>query len=180
LQRAALLIANNKLYVAFGAHQDAPPFQGWLMAFHLDTLQRFDPIFCTTPGGEMGGIWQAGNGPAADKDGNVYLITGNGSFEPASQRFGNTLLKLTGDLKVSGWFAPANTATLSDLDVDFGSAGPLLLPDTDQVVAGGKRESYFWSAAPVRAASRSTIGGEAEAIRQFSRFVQRARGASAG
>ena len=33
LQRAALLLANGKVYVAFGAHQDAPPFQGWLIAF---------------------------------------------------------------------------------------------------------------------------------------------------
>jgi hypothetical protein len=33
LQRTSLLLANHKVYAAFGAHQDAPPFQGWVIAF---------------------------------------------------------------------------------------------------------------------------------------------------
>ena len=85
IQRAALLLANGKVYAAFGSHQDAPPFQGLVIAFDPDTLRPVDPVFCTTPGGEMGGIWQAGNGPAADDQGNLYLMTGNGSFDPERQ-----------------------------------------------------------------------------------------------
>src|SRR5262249_9489431 len=61
LQRPGLLLSNNKIYAAFGAHQDAPPYQGWIIAFDADTLQQLEPVFCTTPGGDMGGIWQAGN-----------------------------------------------------------------------------------------------------------------------
>ena len=82
LQRAALLLANHKVYAAFGSHQDAPPWQGFVIAFDPDTLRQLEPAFCTTPGGEMGGIWQAGNGPAADAQGNLYVMTGNGSFDP--------------------------------------------------------------------------------------------------
>ena len=84
MQRASLLLANHRVYAAFGAHQDAPPFQGWIISFDADTLQQLDPAFCTTPGGEMGGIWQAGNGPAADSQGNIYVMTGNGSFDPSA------------------------------------------------------------------------------------------------
>jgi hypothetical protein len=143
LQRAALLLANGRVYVAFGAHQDALPFQGFVMAFDPKTLQRVEPVFCTTPGGEMGGIWQAGSGPAADDAGNLYFMTGNGSFQPSLNRYANSLLKLTPDLKVAGWFAPGNAEALSLLDVDFGSAGPMLLPDTRQVVGGGKEGKMF-------------------------------------
>ena len=152
LQRAALLLANGKVYAAFGAHQDAPPFQGWLMAFDPDTLKRFDPIFCTTPGGEMGGIWQAGNGPAADKDGNLYVMTGNGTYNPDAKQFAMTLLKLSPALNPLGWFAPGNVETLNTLDVDLGSAGPMLLPDSDQIVGGGKEGKLY-------VASQSNPGG---------------------
>jgi outer membrane protein assembly factor BamB len=143
LQRPALLLANGKVYVAFGAHQDAPPFQGWLMAFDAATLDPADPPFCTTPGGEMGGIWQAGNGPAADQDGNLYLMTGNGTSDAASKQFASMLLKLSPDMTPLGWFAPANVDALNIADVDLGSAGPMVLPDTGQIVGGGKDGRIF-------------------------------------
>lgn len=138
LQRAALLLANGRLYAAFGAHQDAPPYQGWIASLDPDTLRPADPIFCVTPGGDMGGIWQAGSGPAVDESGHLYVMTGNGAFDPAAKQYAMTLLKLSPDLKPVAWFAPADVRELNKLDVDFGSAGPLVLPGTNQVVGGGK------------------------------------------
>lgn len=144
LQRSALLLANHKVYAAFGAHQDAPPFQGWVIAFDSDTLQQLEPVFCSTPGGEMGGVWQAGNGPAADRQGNIYLMTGNGSFEPdGSKQFGSTFVKLNADLTPIDWFAAANVKSLNLLDVDLGSSGPMLLPGTDELVGGGKEGKLY-------------------------------------
>jgi len=145
LQRAALLLSKDqtKVYVAFGAHQDAPPFQGWLMAFDAGSLQLSGSVFCTTPGGEMGGIWQAGNGPAADQDGNLYLMTGNGSFDANARQFGNSMLKLNPDLSVNQWFTPGNVTALTLLDIDLGSAGPLLLPGKGQIVGGGKQGRLY-------------------------------------
>jgi outer membrane protein assembly factor BamB len=143
LQRAALLLANNRVYVAFGAHQDAPPFQGWLMSFDPDTLLPADPVFCTTPDGEMGGIWQAGNGPAADDAGNLYFMTGNGSFDPTAQRYANSVLKLGASLNFISAFTPANVDALTLLDIDLGSAGPMLLPGTKQLVGGGKQGRLY-------------------------------------
>lgn len=155
LQRAALLLANGKVYAAFGAHQDAPPFQGWIIAFDGDTLRQLDPVFCTTPRGEMGGIWQGGNGLAADAQGNLYLMTGNGSFAPGNQQFGNSFLKVSGDLQTVDWFAPANVESLNLLDIDLGSSGPMLLPDTDEMVGGGKEGKLY-------VVSRSNLGHQQE------------------
>jgi hypothetical protein len=73
LQRPGLLLGKNGMvYLAFGSHQDGGYYHGWVVAYDADTLQQ-KYAFCTTPGdvnGE-GGIWQAGNGPAMDSDGNI-------------------------------------------------------------------------------------------------------------
>ena len=49
-----------------------------------------------TPTGQNGGIWQSGQGPAADDDGSVYLITGNGTFDAnrGGQNYGDSFVKL--------------------------------------------------------------------------------------
>jgi hypothetical protein len=86
--RPALLLANNTVYVAFGSTGDNPPYHGWMIGFHKDL--KLAGAFCTTPDSTQddsagidtptlgGAIWQAGFGPAADNDGFVYCITGNG------------------------------------------------------------------------------------------------------
>ena len=152
LQRAALLLANHRVYAAFGSHQDAPPWQGFVIAFDADTLRQIEPVFCTTPGGEMGGIWQAGNGPAADAEGNLYLMTGNGSFDPGNNQFGSTFLKLSPSLAALDWFAPATVGALNLLDIDLGSSGPMLMPGTEEIVGGGKDGRLF-------VLQRSKLGG---------------------
>ena len=144
IQRAALLLANHKVYAAFGSHQDAPPWQGFVIAFDPDTLRQLEPVFCTTPGGKEGGIWQAGNGPAVDAQGNLYVMTGNGSFDPTGHKqFGNTFLKLSPDLTPLDWFAPAAVNNLNLLDIDLGSSGPMLMPDSGEIVGGGKDGKLF-------------------------------------
>src|SRR6266850_2197831 len=140
LQRPGLLLANNMIYLAFGAHQDAGDYSGWVVAFDAETLTQKDH-FCTTPGDEsgMGGIWQSGNGPAADAQGNVYGMTGNGLFDSTKHQYGTSFVKLSPELKLLDWFTPWNYKILSQEDLDLGSAGPVLLPDSDQVVGGGKQ-----------------------------------------
>ena len=143
LQRPGLLLANGMVYLGFGSHQDGGAYHGWMVALDAETLEQ-KYVFCTTPGdvsGE-GGIWQAGNGPAADSEGNIYVVTGNGSFEP-DRRFGTSFVKLSPQLKVVDWFTPSNYKKLSEQDNDLGSSGPMLLPDSDEVVAGGKEGRFY-------------------------------------
>jgi len=77
----------------------------------------------------------SGSGPAADSSGNIYFSTGNGPFNvtglpPAAphDNFGDTLVKLTNSLSVGDFFTPSDQSSLDSNDLDFGSAGVLLLP----------------------------------------------------
>jgi outer membrane protein assembly factor BamB len=143
LQRPALLLANGMVYLGFGSHQDAGDYGGWIVAFDATTLAQ-KHTFCTTPGDDsgMGGIWQAGNGPAADPDGNLYVMTGNGLVEPDHQ-YSTSFVKLSPELKVLDYFTPWNYDKLNRLDLDLGSAGPLLLPGSDQLAGGGKQGRLY-------------------------------------
>ena len=64
------------IYVGFGGDGN----RGALFAFDSQTLAQ-RAFWSSTPTGEDGGIWQSGQGPAADSEGNVYLVTGNGTFD---------------------------------------------------------------------------------------------------
>ncbi len=151
LQRAALLLANGRVYAAFGAHQDAVPFQGWLMSFDPETLSLADPVFCTTRGGEMGGIWQAGSGPAADETGNLYFMTGNGPFDPGRQ-FGNSLVKMSAALSPIGWHLRRITRKPSRCSTST-SAPPArcFSPTQTRCSAAASRAGSTWSIAIRRA-----------------------------
>jgi hypothetical protein len=79
-QRPGLLLSNGTIYVAFASYGDRDPYHGWVFGFDAATLSQRPNIFNTTPRGSQGGIWMAGQGPAADAAGNVYFMTGNGTF----------------------------------------------------------------------------------------------------
>jgi hypothetical protein len=102
-----------------------------MLGYEASTLAQ-RAVFNVTPNGTEGGIWQSGGGAAADSAGQVYIATGNGSFDPAApaSNYGNTVLKLgASSLAVLDYFTPFNQQVLSDNDGDLGSAGVVLLPD---------------------------------------------------
>ncbi len=80
--RAALLLLNGIVYASFAHNSDSFPYHGWVLGYQYDG-SRFTQkyVFCTTPNGGDGGIWQAGKGLTADADGNIYLSVGNGTFD---------------------------------------------------------------------------------------------------
>jgi hypothetical protein len=79
-QRPGLLLANDTIYVTFAAYGDQDPYHGWVFGFDAATLSQRPRIFNSTRFGGRGGIWMAGQGPAADAAGNVYAMSGNGTF----------------------------------------------------------------------------------------------------
>ena len=144
MQRPALLLNNGTLYIAFGSHGDNNVYQGWLMGYDPATLAQKFVFFTSDPtnsgpagSGNQGAIWQSGGGPAADSSGNVYVETANGTFDADSGgiNYGDSALKLSATGSVLDYFTPSNQATLSNNDVDLGSAGPIVLPDTLRTVA---------------------------------------------
>ena len=137
-QRTALLLDKGVLYVAFGGDGN----RGCMFAFDAVSLQQVG-FWSVTPNGKDGGLWQSGQGPAADADGHIYVMTGNGSFDAdrGGNKYGDSFVKLKlepSGLQVKDYFSPCNQKFMSNLDLDLGSAGPVLIPDTNLLFGGGK------------------------------------------
>ncbi|MBZ5626105.1 MAG: hypothetical protein LAQ69_46580, partial [Acidobacteriia bacterium] len=141
-QRAGLALANGNVYIAWASYGDGDPYHGWVMAYSATTLQQTG-VYCITPDGQRAGIWQSGQPLSVDATGNLYVATGNGTFD-GTRNFGESVLKLNANLSsVLDWFAPGNWSFLNGADLDLGSAGVLLVPGTSDVIAAGK-DGYFY------------------------------------
>lgn len=146
--RSALLLVNGSVYLAWASSCDVGPYHGWVMAYDARTLRQ-QAVLNTSPDSAESGIWLSDTGPAADRSGNVYVVTGNGAFDANAQGgrdYGDTALKLRlqGDrLEVESYFTPFDQKQLNSTDGDLGSGGPLLLPESSTgkpagLVFGGK------------------------------------------
>jgi len=131
LQRPALLLNNGTVYLAFGSHGDHNTYQGWIMGYDPATLsQKF--VWSSTSPNNQGSIWQAGNGVASDSSGNIYVETANGAFDAdtGGSNYSDSVVKLTSTGSVLDFFTPLNQSTLNANDVDLGSSGVIILPDS--------------------------------------------------
>jgi hypothetical protein len=130
-QRPALLLLNGNVYIAFTGHFDYPPYHGWVFGYNAYTLAQTG-LFNSCPNGSGSGFWQAACGPAADALGNLYLESGNGNFDAAHNNFGDSVLKLStaNGLALADYFTPYNQLNMNLTDLDLGSAGQIVLPDS--------------------------------------------------
>ena len=67
----------------------------------------------------------SGQGPSADEAANVYVVTGNGTYNGTTD-FSDSVLKMKldgGKLQLLDWFTPENQVELKDNDYDLGSGG---------------------------------------------------------
>jgi hypothetical protein len=145
LQRPGLLLANGNVYIAFGSHCDHNPYHGWIMSYSTSTLQQV-AVYNTTRDGSQGAIWQSGGGLAATPNGDIYFMTGNGTFDlnnSGGKDAGDTLVKLSSGLKLLDYFTPFNQICLDENDIDLGSGAPLLLPSINEIVAVGKEGRIY-------------------------------------
>jgi hypothetical protein len=141
-QRMSLSLSNGAVYLGFSSFCDSGDYHGWLLAYDAATLSALG-AFNDTPDGAQAGIWQGGAAAAFDAAGNLYAMTGNGSFDGITN-FGNSLLKLKAKtLTLLDYFTPSNYATLNDYDLDLGSAGPTWLADSNFLVGGGKEGKLY-------------------------------------
>jgi hypothetical protein len=159
-ERPGLLQIGGTIYTTWGSHCDAGPYTSWAMSYSADTLQQTS-VVDLVPNGNEGGIWMAGTAPAADASGNIYFIVGNGDFGttldgngfPANKNCGNCFAKISSSapLTLLDYFTPLNTVSESNADTDFGSGGPLLLPDvvdsngtTRHLAVGSGKDSIIY------------------------------------
>jgi fibronectin type 3 domain-containing protein len=146
LVRPGLILANGNVYLASASHGDNGPYHGWIIGYSATDLS-LKAAFNASPDGGLAGIWQSGAAPAVDAQGNLYVVTGNGSFNAntGGHSYGDSFLKLGVDagssegnqngnpngfgLKLLDYFTPHNQAALNLSDLDLGSGGVTLLPD---------------------------------------------------
>ncbi|HJP62460.1 MAG TPA: hypothetical protein VJ844_03415, partial [Mucilaginibacter sp.] len=149
-QRQALTLVNGILYVSFSSHCDWRPYHGWIIGYDAKTLQQ-KTVYNTTANGYEAGLWQAGGGLAADAQGNLYVVTGNGSVgynndqtNPVNR--GESALKLSplgSTLSVASYFTPFNYPALEGADLDYGSMGAFLIPNSNYYFTGCKDGNLY-------------------------------------
>lgn len=160
IQRSALTLAGDTLYIAFSGYADTDPYHGWILGYDPVSLQiRPGYIFNTTPNataafnpnaGEAG-IWMGGGGLCVDASTNLYFETGNGTFTATNgsggTEYGDSFVRLstTNGLRVADYFTPWNQNAMGGpgADGDLGSGACMLVPDQPGtnlhlVVGGGK------------------------------------------
>ena len=152
-QRCGLALVNGVVYVSWASHGDNGPYHGWIIGYAAANLAQAPVLFNDTPNGSDGGIWMSGGAPAADSANNLYVISGNGSFDKTTPRtnYGMAFMKLrtTGGISVADFFSPLNEDTLSGGDLDLGAGGAAVLIDATTgpfphlVVGGGKDHQLF-------------------------------------
>ncbi|MBZ5706071.1 MAG: pyrrolo-quinoline quinone [Acidobacteriia bacterium] len=133
-QRPGLLLQNGSVYISWASHCDNGPYHGWVISYDAQTLKQ-NGAWNATPNGGLGGFWASGAGIAADAGFNLYVATGNGTFDKntGGSDFGDSIIKLlpptANRFRPSDYFTPYNQQTLNIEDADLGSGGVLLLPD---------------------------------------------------
>jgi len=170
MQRPALTLARGVLYVAYGSAADTDHYHGWIIGYDAGNLRLLtNEVFNTTPNATKaqfgqnageGALWMGGNGLCVDADDNLFFEVANGSFD-AHPAFGNgvdygdSFMKLStagGRLIVADYFTPFNQAQMQADDADFGSGGPVLLPDDvgsadhRHLIVGGDKSSTIYVA----------------------------------
>jgi hypothetical protein len=144
-QRAALLMENGNIYIAFASFCDNSPYHGWIMSYSTTTLQQ-TYIYNDSANGTEGGIWAAGGPLVTDSAGNIYFISGNGDFNlnvTGGVNASDSIVKISPQLKVLDYFTPFNQLCLEQTDADLGSGGILVVPDTNEFIQSGKEGRIY-------------------------------------
>jgi hypothetical protein len=159
LNRPALLLDQNTLYVAFGGHCDAGDYRGWVFAYDVSDpsapkkLDVYSTTFTKRTGGMndkdgRGGIWMSGYGLAMDGS-DIYFSTGDGTYNVTNPQFpelSNSVVKarlVAGRFRLQDWYSPQNRDHLKTFDTDLGAAGAVLVPNSHLLIAGGKEGRMY-------------------------------------
>jgi hypothetical protein len=162
-QRAGLALVNGTVYIAWASHEDTPPYYGWVIGYTYNgSAFTQSGVYCATPNAGNGGIWMSGAAPAADNNGHLYVITGNGQFDvdtapgvpntiPPNNDYGDSFLQLSNGasgLSVSSYFTPSDQENDFENDKDAGSGGTAVVLNLSGspahlVIGGGKDGTLY-------------------------------------
>jgi hypothetical protein len=155
-QRPGLVLLDGTVYITWGSHEDEEPFFGWVIAYtYTGTGFTQTGAFNVAPDTGEGGIWMSGAAPAVDEQKRLYMLTGNGGFDANSgtapnDDYGDSLLQLSPNLQVLGYFTPSDQSWDQSDNNDFGSGSATVLADlpagspvTHLAIAGGKDGNLY-------------------------------------
>ncbi len=147
-ESSAINIGQGYLYVTTGGYPgDNGDYQGHVVAINLATgAQTIFNTVCTNqavhfvekPGTPdcpqvQSAVWGRGGAVIDTVTGDLFIATGNGTFNAAAYDFGDSVMKL--DATASGAnglpldsYTPTNYQQLQNSDTDLGSTAPVLLP----------------------------------------------------
>jgi PQQ-like domain len=166
MQRAGLALAKKPdgaqaVVIAFGGGEGQGSPSGWVVAFDTTKLASGSAqpdVWCSNPnngigGGGGGGVWMANAAPAIDGNGDIYVVTGNGPYNPqfGADQLGESVVRLIwnpgapGSLVTSDWFTPFQDIDrdAAHKDQDLASGGVIALPDSPGLIVGGKDGVYY-------------------------------------
>jgi outer membrane protein assembly factor BamB len=153
-QRGALTLSAGTVYVAYGGLEgDCGQYHGWVVGAPVSGGAA---TAYQVPCHRECGLWAPG-GPTIDTGGDLWVASGNGDSTTTFD-YGNTVLRLSPDLKLKDWFAPSNWASLNSSDTDLGSISPALLGDGLVWISGKGATGYL-----LRQDHLGHIGGQAAA-----------------
>jgi len=129
MQRPALAIVGNILYVGYGGMQDCDPYHGWLVGVPINNPSGMMAWAAGSPTVRGGGIWGVG-GVASDGT-NPFVTTGNTFNTGGVWSGGEAVIRFqpgpiyTGS--PSDYWAPVDWLNDDQQGRDLGSSGPLLV-----------------------------------------------------
>ena len=182
MQRAGLALVTKPsgekaVVIAFAGGEGQGSPAGWIVVFDTSKLVSGGApanVWCSDPNNNAGtgggaGVWMANAAPALDDNGDIYVVTGNGPYNPqfGLDQLGESVVRLIwnpgnpGSLVTADWFTPFRDLDRdgSHKDQDLASGGLIALPDETGLIVGGKDGVYYH-------VNRSTMGQ-----RDFSKLI---------
>lgn len=184
-QRQGLLLLNGVVYISWSSHCDWNPYHGWILGYNASTLKQ-QVVYCDTPDGEAGGLWESGMGLASDGT-SIYVTSGNGTVgddtytssdngtNPGATNAnpsdltnrGESAIKLTPNgstLTVSSFFTPMTYYNMDQNDLDYGVMGTLLIPGSSDYLTGCKDGNLYLL-------NKDNMGGYSASINQVLQTI---------
>ena len=142
-QRPALAIDDGRVYASFGGLSgDCGAYQGGVVSA---PLTGNGPLASWhTPTSREGAVWGPG-GPVVDKDGDLWISSGNGAAESSADPYdgSDSVTELSPSLQRLAYFAPSTWATDNANDKDLGSTMPALAAGNTVFVLGKGGVGYL-------------------------------------